>query len=105
MKRTKRQRTTTIVIFLVKTKKINKPIVMDKVSGLADKSNDFANFLTLSRKFFHIIYLTKLVWKMMLSQTKIFSIFPSIIQLGNIQRILTNHCVRETINYIPVRDL
>ena len=40
-------------------KKFDKPIVRDKVSGLADKSNDFANFLTLSRKFFHIIYPTK----------------------------------------------
>ena len=40
-------------------KKFDKPIVRDKVSGLADKSNDFANFLTLSQKFFHITYPTK----------------------------------------------
>ena len=32
-------------------KKIDKLIVMDDVSGLADKSNDFSNFLTVSRKF------------------------------------------------------
>ena len=45
-------------------KKFDKLIVMDDVSGLADKSNDFANFLTVSQKFgsiclyiFHIIYL------------------------------------------------
>ena len=79
---------------------------MDYVSGLADKSNDFSNFLTVSRKFgyiclyiFHIIYPTKI------SQTKIFDIFPLLIQLGNILEILTNNCDRDTINYIPARDL
>ena len=47
-------------------KKFDKPSVTDDVSGLADKSNNFANFLTVSRKFgyiclyiFHIIYPTK----------------------------------------------
>ena len=29
----------------------NELIVMDDVSGLVDKSNNFANFLTVSRKF------------------------------------------------------
>ena len=42
---------------------IDKLIVMDDVSGLADKSDDLANFLTVSRKYgitclyiFHTIY-------------------------------------------------
>ena len=85
---------------------------MDDVSGLADKSNDFANFLTVNRKFgyiclyiFHIIYPTKSIWQMILSQTKIFNIFPSTIQLGNILKILTNSCDRNAISYIPARDL
>ena len=50
-------------------KKFDEFVVMGDVSGLADKSNDFANFLTVSRKFgyiclyiFHIIYLTKSIW-------------------------------------------
>ena len=67
-------------------KNFDKLIVRDDVSGLADKSNNFANFLTISRKFgyiclyiFHIIYLTKSIWQMILSQTKIFNIFPSTI--------------------------
>ena len=75
-------------------KKIDQLIVMDDVSGLADKSNDFNNFLTVSRKFgyiclyiFHIIYLTKSIWQMILSQTKIFNILPSSVQLGNITKI------------------
>ena len=42
---------------------------------------------------------------MILSQTKIFNIFPSTIQLGNILKILTNNCGRDTINHVPARDL
>ena len=67
-------------------KNFDKLIVRDDVSGLADKLNNFANFLTISRKFgyiylyiFHIIYLTKSTWQMILSQTKIFNIFSSTI--------------------------
>ena len=70
------------------------------------------NFLTVSRKFsciclyiFHIIYLTKSIWHIILFQTKIFNIFPSTIQLGNILKILTNSCDRDAISYIPARDL
>ena len=43
--------------------RIDKLIIMDDVSGLADKSDDFSNFLTVSRKYgfscvyvFHTIY-------------------------------------------------
>ena len=46
--------------------KIDKLIVMDNVSGLADKPGDFASFLTVAKKFgyscvyiFHIFYLEK----------------------------------------------
>ena len=45
---------------------LDKLIVMDDVSGLAGKSDDFANFLTVSRKFdftcvyvFHTMYPTR----------------------------------------------
>ena len=61
----------------------DKLIVMDDVSGLADKSDDFANFLTVSRKFsftcvyvFHAMYPTRSSWQMILSQAKVFNIFP-----------------------------
>ena len=61
--------------------KFDKLIVMDDVSGLADKSNDFSNFLTVTWKFgyiclyiFHTIYPKKSIWEMILSQIK-FSIF------------------------------
>ena len=85
---------------------------MDDVSGLVDKSNEFSNFLTVSRKFgytclyiFHIIYWSKSVWQIILSQTKIFNVFPSAIQLGNILKLLTNNCDSKTFSYIPARDL
>ena len=85
---------------------------MDNVSGLVDKPNEFSNFLTVSRKcdytclyIFHIIYWSKSVWQIILSQTKIFNVFPSAIQLGNILKLLTNNCDRETFSYIPARDL
>ena len=42
---------------------------------------------------------------MTLSQTKIFEIFLSPIQLTQMLKILTNNCDRGTINYIPARDL
>ena len=42
---------------------------------------------------------------MILSQTKFFYIFLCSIWLGNILKILTNNCDRETIRYIPARNL
>ena len=41
---------------------------------------------------------------MILSQTKLFNIFPSAVQLGNMSKILTNNCDRETLKYIPKRE-
>ena len=43
--------------------------------------------------------------KMILSQTMIFEFFASSVQLGQMLRILTNICDRETICYISSRDL
>ena len=87
-------------------------IVMDDVSGLADKSNEFCIFLTVSPKYrysciyiFHIVFPQLKNWQMILSQTKIFNIFPSAVQLGNISKLLTNNCDRETLKYIPKREL
>ena len=66
---------------------LDKLIVMDDVSGLADKSDEFANFLTVSRKYgityvyiFHTIYPTRQNWQMIMSQTKIFIFFPGSVQ-------------------------
>ena len=87
-------------------------IVMDDVSGLADKSKKFCCFLTVSWKYrysciyiFHIVFPQLRNWQMIISQTKIFNIFPSAVQLGNFSKLLTNNCDRETLKYIPKREL
>ena len=83
-------------------------IVFDDVSGLADYSNKFANFLTVARKYkyncvyiFHTIYPEKATWKTILSQTNIFNIFPASVSLNSVKRILDSSCVRKTTRYIP----
>ena len=90
--------------------KINRDrlIVFDDVSGLADNSNKFANFLTVARKYkyncvyiFHTIYPEKATWKTILLQTNIFNIFPASVSLNSVKRILDGSCVRKTTRYIP----
>ena len=63
---------------------LDKVIVMDDVSGLADRSSEFANFLTVSRKYgltcvyiFHTIYPTRQNWQIMF-QTKVFNFFSRV---------------------------
>ena len=60
---------------------VNRLIVLDDVSGLADKSEEFSNFLRVTRKYgfsclyiFHTIYPVRQSWEMM-SQTQIFLTF------------------------------
>ena len=74
--------------------KIDRLIVMDDISGLAEKSEEFANVLTVSKKFgltcvyiFDTIYRTRQNWQMILAQTKIFNIFPRSIQASSIVKI------------------
>ena len=85
---------------------------MDDVLDLADKSETFANFLTVSRKLgltcviaFHMIYPTRQNWQMILAQTKTFNSFPGSIQTSSIVKILSSFCSRYKYNYIPNRDL
>ena len=59
-------------------------IVMGDVSGLIDSCKEFADFLTITRKYryhcvyvFHVIIPDKEIWKKIISQTNIFNIFPS----------------------------
>ena len=84
---------TTFVQKLAKSKMFGD--IMDDIQGLADKSENFANFLTVSRKFtyvyiFHTIYPTRNNWQMILSQTKIFNIFPGSIQASSVIKMLTS---------------
>ena len=94
------------------TKNRDRLIVFDDVSGLADNSNKFANFLTVARKYkyncvyiFHTIYTEKATWKTILSQTNIFNIFPASVSLSSVRRILDGSCVRKSSKYIPRSQL
>ena len=74
---------------------------MDDVSGFRDRSEEFAIFLTVSRKYgltcayiFHTLYLTRQHWQMILSQTNFFSFFPGSVQGSSIIRILSSFASR-----------
>ena len=76
--------------------KMNKLIVMDEVSGLADRSNNFSDFLTVSRKcgfsclyVFHTIYPGRQNWELIMYQTHIFGFFPGIIHNSRISKTLS----------------
>ena len=90
----------------------NKLIVMDDVCDLTNKFNDFAKFLTISRKFyftcvydFHTIYPKRSNWQIILSQTKILIIFSGSFQTSSVVKILSSYCNRYTDKYILHRDL
>ena len=68
---------------------IDKLIVMDDVSGLADRWEDFSNFLTVSRKYgfsyvyvFHTIYPGRQSWEMIMSQTHFLTFFLAQFTVG-----------------------
>ena len=86
--------------------RVNKLIVMDDVSGLADKSEDFSNFLTVSRKYgfscvyvFHTIYPGRQSWEM--SQTHIFSFFPGSVHSSRILKTLALFASTQKNTYLP----
>ena len=87
---------------------VNKLIIMDDVSGLADKSQEFSNFLTVSRKYgfsclyvFHTIYPGRQNWEMIMSQTDIFNFFPGSIHSSRILKTLSLFASRQKNTYLP----
>ena len=86
-------------------KKADRLIVMDDVSGVAEISKKFANFLTVSRKFgyhcvyvFHVIAPATQIRQKIISQTNIFNIFPSSVPQNTVAKILQSHCVAQSKN-------
>ena len=78
---------------------MNRLIVMDDVSGIADNCKKFAEFLKVYRKYrYHCIYLFQIIapdsqiWKEILSQINIFKIFPSSVPYNTIAKIIQNNC-------------
>ena len=75
---------------------VTRLIIMDDVSGLADKSEEFSNFLTVSRKYgfsclyvFHTIYPGRQSWEMIMSQRHIFNFFPGLIHRSRILKTVS----------------
>ena len=93
-------------------KKLDRLIVMDDVSGVADVSKKFANFLTVSRKFgyncvylFHVIVPSSQIWKNIISQTNIFNLFPASVPYNTVAKIIQSNCILQTKKYVPARSL
>ena len=93
-------------------KKIDRIIIMDDVSGVADVSKQFADFLTVSRKFvyncvyvFHVIVSASQIWQKIISQTNIFNIFLASVPHNAVAKIIQSNCVLQSNKYVPARLL
>ena len=91
---------------------IDKLIVMNDVSGLAGKSTNFSNFLTVSRKYgfsciyvFHTIYPNRQNWDMIMSQMHIFIYFPGSIHNNKILKTLSLFVNQQKNTYLPNRQI
>ena len=91
---------------------VNRLILMEDVSGLADKSEDFSNFLTVSRKYgfsciyvFRTIYRGRQSWEMIMSQTHIFNFFPGSIHSSRILKTLALFASRQKNSYLPNQQI
>ena len=85
---------------------------MDDVSGVADFSKKFANFLTVSRKFgynyvyvFHVIVPSSQIWQKIISQTNIFNLFPASVPYNTVAKIIQSNCILQIKKYVPARSL
>ena len=87
---------------------LDKLIVMDDVSGHADKSDVFSNFLTVSRKYgmscvyiFHTVYPNRQNWDMIMPQIYIFNFFPGSVHNGPILRTVSLFANKFKSSYVP----
>ena len=95
-----------------KNKKLDQLIIMDDVSGVADISKKFANFLTVSRTFgnscvyvFHVIVPASQICQKIISQTNIFNIFPASVPHNTVAKIIQSNCILQSKKYVPARSL
>ena len=91
---------------------VTRLIILDDVSGLADKSEEFSNFLTVTRKYgfsclyvFHMIYPGRQSWEMIMSQTHIFNFFPGSIHSSRILKTLSLFASRQKKTCIPNQQI
>ena len=88
-------------------KKLDRLIIMDDVSGVADVSKKLANFLIVSRKFgyncvyvFHVIVPASQIWQKIISQTNIFNIFPASVPHNTVAKIIQSSCILQSEKYV-----
>ena len=93
-------------------KKVDRLIIMDDVSGVADISKKFAKFLIVSRKFgyncvyvVHVINPSCQIWQKIISQTNSFNIFPASVPYNTVAKILQSNCILQSKKYVPARSL
>ena len=93
-------------------KKLDRLIIMDDVSGVADISKKFANFLTVSRKFgyncvyvFHVINPSSQMWQKIVFQTNSFNIFPASVPYNSVAKILQSNCILQSKRYVPAHSI
>ena len=98
--------------FFSENRKMDRLIIMDDVSGVADISKNLSNFLPVSRKFgyncvylFHVIVPSSQVWQKIISQTNIFNIFPASVPFNTVAKITQSNCILESKKYVPARSL
>ena len=96
----------------MKTKKTDRLIIVDDVSGVADVSKKIANFLIVSRKFgyncvyvFHVIVPASQIWQKIISQTNTFNIFPASAPHNIVAKIIQSNCILQSKKYVPARSL
>ena len=85
---------------------------MDDVSAVADVSKNFANFLTMSRKFgyncvyvFHVIVPASEIWQKIISQTNILNIFPASVLHNTVAKTIQSNCILQSKKYVDARSL
>ena len=86
-------------------KSIRSRLIGMNVSGLADLSTKFANFLTVARKFgYHYLYIFHAIHPEK-AQTNLLNIFPASVPLSTVKKVLEANCIRNSNKYIPVNSL
>ena len=91
---------------------VTRLIVMDDVFRLADKCEEFYNFLTVSKKYgfsclyvFHTIYPGRQSLEMIMSQMHIFNFFPGSIHSSRILKTLSLFASRQKDTYLPNQQI
>ena len=85
---------------------------MDDVSGVADVSKKFADFLTVSRKFgyncvfvFHVIVPASQIWQKIIFQTNILHTFPASVPHNTVAKIIQSNRILQSKKYVPACSL